>query len=419
MFAINQIDQNATPQVQPHHDTVSKAKTNVLATDHDAALEVQFKGPRKWSWGQERLMTGKDTALVKKSEGSTFWYSTRKSPSTPSTIPFSTTPLSDITSMVSAESNSNASMATAPPTRPLPSLPRGKTVENEAVTEVRALSAEELSDALINKYAEGLLAKHRQQPKVVYPVEECDYDLEGERPSCGCELESLCNETHKNQEAGSHTTDHDSDAPSTSEGSAIGDEIWLMWEGRLAVLDAAELRAMEERSQQGNRSSAEQTLLDLPERDLRLEGELQHCAEIKEELLEKLESERPLASKIQAVAEFFDAVGKEIKKVKGWTEELLEAEAKIDGGYDGVWEEEMPNPNMQANEHMQNIQLDDRSDCSVTGSDTSDYYSCRPKFANRRQRREASLYRRRICHHITTNIYRQLIDGENRDRDSN
>ncbi|KAB8290297.1 hypothetical protein EYC80_011161 [Monilinia laxa] len=449
VFAINQNDQNATSQMQPHQDTtgqdiasesktniyatnhesalqintksvrtgpdtapqvqpaqlstaqdtVSRAKTSVLATDHDAALEVQFKVPRKWSWEQERLMTGKDTALAGKSVGSTLWYSTRNSPGTPSTIPFSTAHLSDRASMVSAESNSNASMATAPPTRPLPSLQRGKTVENKAVTEVEALSAEELSDALVSKYAEGLLAKHRQQPKVVYPVEECNSDLESEKQSRGCELESLCNETHRNQEVGSHTTGHDSDAPSTSEGSAIGDEVsaeetntyhdtsnnrpflridMADVEGRLAVLDAAELRAMEEKNQQGNRSSAEHILLDLSERDLRLDGELQHSTEIKEELLEKLESERPLALKIQAVEEFFGAVGNEIEKVKGWTEELLEAEAKINGGYDGGWEEEMLNQKMQANEHMHNIQLDDWSDCGVTASDTSDYTRAGP-----------------------------------------
>ncbi|KAG4026094.1 hypothetical protein MFRU_045g00390 [Monilinia fructicola] len=442
MFATNQTDQNATPPGQPHQDitgqdmyatkhesalqinaetartspdtvpqvqpaqsstaqdTLSNANTNMFAADDEAALQVRSDEPSKWSWEQKRLMTGKDTAQAGKLEDSKSCDSTRKSPDIPNTIPFSTAPpLSDRNSMVPAESNLYASMATAPPTRPLPSLPRGKAVENESVTEVEAPSAEELSDTLISNYAEGLLVKHRQLSKVVYPVEEYDSDLKGETPSRGCELETLGNETQKQQEAGSHTTDRDSGAAQTSEGSAIDGQVaaeetntghvtsnhrpclridMADVEERLAVLDAAELRAVEERNQQDKRSSAEQNQLDLPERDLRLEEELQHSTDIKEELLDKLESEKPLNSKIRAVEEFFDAVGEEIEKVNGWTEELLEAEAKIDGGNDGGWEGEMQNQKMQADEHMQNIRLNDRSVRSVTGSDTSDYTRAGP-----------------------------------------
>ncbi|TGO60350.1 hypothetical protein BCON_0036g00400 [Botryotinia convoluta] len=109
---------------------------------------------------------------------------------------------------------------------------------------------------------------------------------------------------------------------------------------RLAVLDAAELGAVEERKQQGNRSLAQQTLLDLPRRDTQLREELQHSAKIKKTLLEKLDSDTPIASKMDAVGIFLDAIEEETEKVQGWTEDLREAEAEIDRGYDGDWEEE-------------------------------------------------------------------------------
>ncbi|KAK6597652.1 hypothetical protein H4I96_08604 [Botrytis cinerea] len=110
---------------------------------------------------------------------------------------------------------------------------------------------------------------------------------------------------------------------------------------RLAILDAAELGAMHERKQQENRSLAEQTLLDLPRRDTQLLEELQHSVKIKENLLEKLDSDTPIASKMDAVGIFLDAVEVETEKVQGWTEDLRQAEAEIDRGYDGDWEEEL------------------------------------------------------------------------------
>lgn len=121
---------------------------------------------------------------------------------------------------------------------------------------------------------------------------------------------------------------------------------------RLAVLDAAELGAMEERKQQENRSLEEQTLLDLPQRDRQLEEELKYSADIKNNLLEKLDSDTPLDSKIKAVETFFDAIEEETEKVQGWTEELREAEAEIDRGYDIDWEEETPSEETQANKQI-------------------------------------------------------------------
>ncbi|TGO41086.1 hypothetical protein BHYA_0027g00640 [Botrytis hyacinthi] len=109
---------------------------------------------------------------------------------------------------------------------------------------------------------------------------------------------------------------------------------------RLAVLDAAELGAVEESKQQQNRSLAEQALLDLPRRDTQLREELQHSAKIKKTLLDKLDSDTPIGSKMDAVGIFLDAIEEETEKMQGWTEDLREAEAEIDRGYDGDWEEE-------------------------------------------------------------------------------
>ncbi|KAF7947300.1 uncharacterized protein EAE97_004549 [Botrytis byssoidea] len=108
---------------------------------------------------------------------------------------------------------------------------------------------------------------------------------------------------------------------------------------RLAVLDAAELGAAEESKQQQNRSLAEQLLLDLPRRDTQLREELQHSARIKKTLLDKLDSDTPIGSKMDAVGIFLDAIEEETEKMQGWTEDLREAEAEIDRGYDGDWEE--------------------------------------------------------------------------------
>ncbi|KAF5875282.1 uncharacterized protein Bfra_003735 [Botrytis fragariae] len=108
---------------------------------------------------------------------------------------------------------------------------------------------------------------------------------------------------------------------------------------RLAVLDAAELRAVEERNQQDNRSLAQQTQLDLPRRHTQLREELQNSAKIKKTLLDKLDSDTPIGSKMDAVGIFLDAIEEETEKVQGWTEDLREAEAELDRGYDGDWEE--------------------------------------------------------------------------------
>ncbi|TGO66298.1 hypothetical protein BOTNAR_0064g00360 [Botryotinia narcissicola] len=108
---------------------------------------------------------------------------------------------------------------------------------------------------------------------------------------------------------------------------------------RLAVLDAAELGAAEESKQQQNRSLAEQALLDLPRRETQLREELQHSARIKKTLLDKLDSDTPIGSKMDAVGIFLDAIEEETEKMQGWTEDLREAEAEIDRGYDGDWEE--------------------------------------------------------------------------------
>ncbi|KAJ8062645.1 hypothetical protein OCU04_009167 [Sclerotinia nivalis] len=252
--------------------------------------------------------------------------------------------------------------ATAPPVAPLPSLPPGQD-ENKWTTRIERLSAEERSNSVIDYYAEALLYKHRNQERDVYPVEESNSDLERERPLCGCGLKSLSNEARQKQETGSHAIDRDNSIFPSKQGDPIKDEgvaedtnsghntndnrpcihIDMADVGeRLAVLDAAELGAMEERKQQENRSLAEQTLLHLPERDRRLEEELKHSAGMKESLLVKLDSDTPLASKLEAVEIFFDAVGEETEKVKGWTKELREAEADIDRGYDGDGEEETP-----------------------------------------------------------------------------
>lgn len=109
---------------------------------------------------------------------------------------------------------------------------------------------------------------------------------------------------------------------------------------RLAVLDAAELGAVEESNQQRNRSLDEQALLDLPRRDTQLREGLQHSAKIKKTLLDKLDSDTPIGSKMDAVGIFLDAIEEETEKMQGWTEDLREAEAEIDRGYDGDWEEE-------------------------------------------------------------------------------
>ncbi|QSZ33347.1 hypothetical protein DSL72_002935 [Monilinia vaccinii-corymbosi] len=349
--------QQTTAQVQPAQftiaeDTVPRVKTNIFATDHEAALIVRS---HESTTGQEPPPIGKDTAQIGKSEDSKLWYSARNSPDTPHSRIFSAAPPpSDGTPILPAESNRYPAAATAPPTRPLPPLPQGKADENEAATPVEAPTAEELSDAIISNYAEALLAKQRQQPREVYPLVDYDSELEGERPSlCGCEAESPCNEAHGKQETEGHSTDRDSDTPPRAEGDTISDEVGAEQtnsghdarydrpclrvdmadvEERLAGLDAAELRAMEERNQQDSRSLAEQSQLDLPERDFQLEEELQHSADIKEELLGKLESDTPIASKIRAVEVFFDAVGRETEKVQSWTEELLSAEAKVDRG---------------------------------------------------------------------------------------
>ncbi|KAF7895547.1 uncharacterized protein EAF01_009509 [Botrytis porri] len=109
---------------------------------------------------------------------------------------------------------------------------------------------------------------------------------------------------------------------------------------RLAILDAAELGAVEESIQQQNRSLAQQTLLDLPRRDTQLREELQYSAKIKKTLLDKLDSDAPTGSKMDAVGIFLDAIEEETEKMQGWREDLREAEADIDRGYDGDWEEE-------------------------------------------------------------------------------
>ncbi|KAF7873934.1 hypothetical protein EAF04_002606 [Stromatinia cepivora] len=261
--------------------------------------------------------------------------------------------------------------ATAPPTAPLPSLPPGNDDENNWTTRLEGLSAEEQSNTIIDNYAEAPLSKYRNQPREIYTVEQGNFDLEEERPLCGCEFKSLCNEAREEQEARSHAIDHDNSISPSENGDPINNEgaaedtnsshgtndnrpcihIDMADIGeRLAVLDAAELGAMEERKQQENRSLAEQTLLDLPERDRQLEEELKHSAGMKENLLEKLDSDTPLASKLEAVEIFFDAVGEETEKVRGWTEELREAEADIDRGYDGDGEEETPSEETHADE---------------------------------------------------------------------
>ncbi|KAF7952913.1 hypothetical protein EAE96_006136 [Botrytis aclada] len=116
---------------------------------------------------------------------------------------------------------------------------------------------------------------------------------------------------------------------------------------KLAVLDAAELGAVEERKQQGNRSLAQQTLLDLPRRDTRLMEEREHSAKIKKTLLDKLDSDTPIGSKMDAVGIFLDAIEEETERMQEWTEDLREAEAEIDRAYDGDWEEELRSGEMQ------------------------------------------------------------------------
>ncbi|KAF7887666.1 hypothetical protein EAF00_009960 [Botryotinia globosa] len=130
---------------------------------------------------------------------------------------------------------------------------------------------------------------------------------------------------------------------------------------RLAVLDAAELGAAEESKQQQNRSLAEQVLLDLPRRETQLREELQHSAKIKKTLLDKLDSDTPIGSKMDAVGIFLDAIEEETEKMQGWTEDLREAEAEIDRGYDGDWEE-----GSQSEETHKNTQaiLETSTECS-------------------------------------------------------
>ncbi|KAI9644291.1 hypothetical protein NHQ30_007647 [Ciborinia camelliae] len=417
--------QDTAPQVKPDQyttvqDTVRQTKTNKLAIDHESALRVRQSEPTTWYWGREKLTTSEDTAPT---QSSRYWYSARKSPDTPNAIEFPVvSPLLDGTSMNPARTNLYSMAPTAPPTRPLPPLPQDKADENELAPRVEGLSAEERSDLLISNYAEALLAKHRKQPKEVYPVEDGDSDLDGERPLCGCEVESLSNEAQEKLDAGTHTTDRDSNTLSSAKGDTTKDEVDTEEPNsghdtsnnrpcihidmadvgeRLAVLDAAELGAMEEREEQEKRSQAEQTLLDLPERDRRLEEELKHSADIKDELLGKLESDTPLVSKIKAVEIFFEAVAEETEKVQGWTEELREAEAEIDRGYDGDWEE-TPSEEKHANEQMhvneqhgtlrattetlppqakkneQDMSLDDWNNRSDAGSDMSDYTRAGP-----------------------------------------
>ncbi|APA16298.1 predicted protein [Sclerotinia sclerotiorum 1980 UF-70] len=274
---------------------------------------------------------------------------------------------------ISPKSKRFISTATAPPMAPLPSLPPGGD-GNRWTTRLEGLSTEEQSNSIIDYYAEALLSKHRNQERDVYPVEDNKSDLEGERPLCGCELKVSSNEALQRQETGGQAIDRDNNMFPSEQGNLIKGEgvaegtnsghntndnrpcIHIDMadvEERLAVLDAAELGAMEEREQQENRSLAEQTLLHLPERERQLEEELKHSAGIKDSLLEKLDSDTPLASKLEAVEIFYDAVGEETEKVEDWTKELRKAEADIDHVCGGDSEEETPSKETHANK--QNI----------------------------------------------------------------
>ncbi|CAD6442434.1 0665917d-8e06-4cf3-b6ac-c8d2c7425631 [Sclerotinia trifoliorum] len=263
--------------------------------------------------------------------------------------------------------------ATAPLMAPLPSLAPARD-ENKWTTRTKGLSPKERSNLIIDYYAEAVLSKHKNQERDAYPVKDSKSDLEGERPLCECEMEALSNEVLQRQETEGQAIDRDTSMFPSKQGDLIKDGdvaedtnstqntndnrpcIHIDMadvEEKVAVLDTAELGAMEERKQQESRSLAEQTLLHLPERERQLEEELKHSAGMKESLLEKLESDTPLTSKFEALEIFFDAVGEETEKVKGWTKELREAEADLDRGYIGDGEEETPSE--EAHAHEQDI----------------------------------------------------------------
>lgn len=290
-------------------------------------------------------------------EDSQFWYSGEKSPASPYTLASPTDvplPLFHRTPKDTAESNSYTTMSRKPPTQALPAIPQRKADKNESGHNVNTLSAsaEERSNLLISNYAAALLAKHKSQSKIIHPVVDEDSDMEGERSPCWCEAKVLCNDKHENTASGKHKigrnnkTVHIAEKDDT-ENEAASEEIESprdIYQNRpylridiadvgekVAVLDAAELRAMEERNQLDKRSLAEQTRLGMPERDRKLEEELKHSVDLKEELLSKLESDTPLVSKTEAVQAFLDAVEEETGKYQAWTDDLQNAEAGIDG----------------------------------------------------------------------------------------